>query len=152
MDNDANFKLFALLDHVHTLILRAWQKELQSAGILTKQVGVLHVIAAMGNHATNAELSRWTLREPHTITGILSRIEKKGLITRQRDPAHKNLIRISLTEAGHDYLAQASSKESMHRIFAVLDGRARENLRRSLKDLRAAGLQELDINRNLKYP
>jgi MarR family transcriptional regulator for hemolysin len=97
---DESFNLWWLLDQTRHLLFRARQKELDGYNISVRQAAVLFVVEATGEQATPVEISRRLLRRHHTITGILSRMEKEGLVRKTKDLERKNLIRVSLTEKG----------------------------------------------------
>lgn len=49
---------------------------------------------------TSADLSRTTLLPPPSLVGILDRLEKKGLVQRDRSSADRREVHISVTETG----------------------------------------------------
>lgn len=57
-----------------------------------------------------------------TVTGILDRLEKRGLVKRQRDQKDKRIVRIYLTESAHTVLKNAPSplQESFQNEFTKL--------------------------------
>ena len=87
-----------LLNQATDATLRARQKELDRYGISAAQAAVLFIIQAIGEKATPAEITRWLFREPHSVSGMLSRMEKQGLVRKVKDLDGKNLVRIAMTE------------------------------------------------------
>jgi DNA-binding MarR family transcriptional regulator len=53
---------------------------------------------------TQSELGDRTVKDKTTVTRILDRLEKKGLLARRRDPRDRRSQRIFLTEAGSTVL------------------------------------------------
>ena len=74
---------------------------------------ILIHIDKLGKKATPVELSRQLLRKHHSITGLLLRMEKKGLIIRNKDLKRKNMIRVSMTDKGKAMFHNAKMKISL---------------------------------------
>ncbi|MCR4392970.1 MAG: MarR family transcriptional regulator [Dehalococcoidales bacterium] len=136
--NDIDYDLWLLLSNTHYRIKRIRAKELARYGISPEQAGILFFIRSSGNNAMPIEISRWQLREPQTITSILDRMEKKGLIKKSRDPYRKNVLRISLTEKGNEVLDNTEKLETFHKIMSVLSEEKRKILRDILMELMTA--------------
>jgi len=117
---DDKYKLAWLIFRVRTLLYRTRDKELTPYDVKPRQAAVLMVAAAIGDKATPAEISRWLLREPHTVSGILDRMEKKGLVNRVKDLERKNMIRVTLTEKGQKAYRAVRKKGVYHKIIGVL--------------------------------
>jgi DNA-binding MarR family transcriptional regulator len=63
------------------------------------QSGVLRCVAHHGS-VSSAELSRALYVTPSNITGIIDRLEKKGLVQRVRKEGDRRIALIELTESG----------------------------------------------------
>ena len=81
-------------------LFSARRKELHRYGISARQASVLFVLEALGDKANPSEIAYWLLREPHSITEFLKRMERDGFIERTKDPERRNVIRVKLTEKG----------------------------------------------------
>ena len=147
LTGDLNLRLFVLVHQVRDAILKARENEVYPHGISAIQAAVLDIIRLMGNRATPGELSRWLFRKPHSVSGILDRMEARGLIRRVRDLERKNLVRLELTEAGERIFRQAHPKASLNRIFATFTEEERLLPAALLKRLRRSALREI----NLRY-
>jgi len=79
-----------------------------------------------------------------TVTGILNRLECRGLIARRRSETDKRRLKISLTEAGIDALHSAPSmlQDTMARALAELEDWERSLLLASLQ--RLAGIMHAE--------
>ena len=75
------------------------------------------------------------IREPQTITSIIERMVKKGLINRVHDARRNNVVRLSLTEKGKRAFEESDKRESFHAIMSVLNEEKREMLNEILMDL-----------------
>jgi DNA-binding MarR family transcriptional regulator len=141
---DQDYRLWVLLNQVRDAVLRARQKELNQYNISASQAAVLLVIEAIGPKATPAEISRRVFRKPHSVSGILSRMEKKGLVRRLKDLDRKNLIRVVLTEKGREAYYQSTKQESIRQIVSSLSEEERQQLTSCLHTLRDKALGFLD--------
>ena len=97
-DTDRDYDLWLLIAQVRHAMFQARQKELVKYNITGRQAAVMLITQNIGYKATPSEISRWLLREPHTVTDLLNRMEKKGLLTKTKDLDRKNMIRVALTE------------------------------------------------------
>lgn len=57
-------------------------------------------------HYTITELSRTYGLDPSTLVPAVDALERKGMITRQRDPDDRRRFPLSLTEVGHAFIQQ----------------------------------------------
>lgn len=69
----------------------------QDAEISILQYGMIRVLAHEGN-LTLSELSRKFHLDPSTLVPSVDHLERKGLVTRQRDPNDRRRLPISVTE------------------------------------------------------
>ena len=99
---------------------KARTRELFQYGITPAEAAVLVIVQAIGEKATPAEISRWLFREPHSISGLLARMEKQGLVRKVKDLDRKNLVRVVITEKGQQAYQQSTKRESIHRIMSSL--------------------------------
>jgi MarR family 2-MHQ and catechol resistance regulon transcriptional repressor len=76
------------------------------SGESVRQCGLTHaqfdIIATLGNTAgmTYKELGERTLITKGTLTGVIERLEQKGLVARQRSGNDKRSFFVSLTDSG----------------------------------------------------
>lgn len=76
------------------------------SGESVRQCGLTHaqfdIIATLGNTAgmTYKQLGERTLITKGTLTGVIERLEQKGLVARQRSGDDKRSFCVSLTDAG----------------------------------------------------
>ena len=70
-------------------------------GLTRSQSGVLKILLMHGP-LSSADLSRKLYMTPSNMTGIIDRLEKKGLVDRTRQPVDRRVVLITLTESGKD--------------------------------------------------
>ncbi|MFW6147437.1 MAG: MarR family winged helix-turn-helix transcriptional regulator [Thermodesulfobacteriota bacterium] len=74
-------------------------------GLTETQSDVLRTLLTHGT-MSSADLSRNLYVTPANITGVIDRLEKKGLVQRVRQQADRRVALISLTETGKDLSKQ----------------------------------------------
>jgi DNA-binding MarR family transcriptional regulator len=90
--------LIALQRATHALIL-ALDLELESLGLSASETNLIACLAPDGPRRIG-ELVTDTGQRPSTVTGILDRLERRGLVARQLDPDDRRSFRIGLTQDG----------------------------------------------------
>jgi DNA-binding MarR family transcriptional regulator len=149
---DRDYELWVLLHQASDAVGRARDDELRPAGISMIQAGVLFIVKTAKAPVTPAEISRWLFREPHTVSGLLNRMQKQGLITKTKDLERKNLIRVTLTEKGEKAYKKSRQMKVVPKILSRLSQNERDNLRAYLEKLRSKAFKELGIKRQLPFP
>ena len=138
---EQEFKLWVMLEQAQSAVFAAREKELAQYGISPMKAAVLFIVKSIGSKATPAEIARWILRKSHTVSGLLDRMEKDGLITKAKNLPKKNLVRVTITPKGHKALLQATKREYVRRIFAAIPEKDRQQLYDQLEKLRDKGLK-----------
>jgi DNA-binding MarR family transcriptional regulator len=142
LSGDQDYDLWVLLRRTTQVVLKARNRELAAYGISASKASVLFIVQAIGHEATPAEISRYLLREPHSISGLLSRMERQGLVTKVKDVDKKNLVRILLTEKGRRAYYQSTKRETIHNVMSVLSEEERQVLTSCLERIRDKALKE----------
>ncbi len=142
---DEDYNLWVLLHQTTDAALRARQKELDQSGISVIEVRVLVVIQAIGEKTTPSEISRRIFREPHSVSALLNRMEKRGLVRKTQDLHRKNLVRVSITEKGQQAYHKSTRRKSIHKIISSLSKEERQQLRSCLEKLRNKAFKELTV-------
>ena len=149
---DPEYELWVLLHQACDAMIRARENELRKFGISRMQAAVLFIIKAIDGQATPAEISRWPFREPHTVFGLLKRMEKHGLVRRVKDLERKNMIRVTITEKGEEACRQSRDMKVIRTILSGLSPEQRDNLKPYLETLRKRALGKLGVSHQLPFP
>ena len=149
---DRDYELWVLLHQTCDAIIRARENELRQIGISRMQAAVLLIVKAVTVPATPAEISRWLFRQPHTVSGLLNRMEKQGLVRKVNDLERKNMIRIVITEKGEQVYQRSRGMKVICKILSYLSPEERDNLRTYLETLRNKALGEIGIRYQLPFP
>jgi DNA-binding MarR family transcriptional regulator len=70
-------------------------------------------------------------------TGLVNRMEERGLVARRDDPADRRVVLVELTPAGRRLIGEMESerRDRMARLFGQLDPVQQDRLLQSVKDL-----------------
>ncbi len=147
---DPDYKLWVLLHQTRDAIRKARERDLRQVGISFIQAGVLACVKSLGNSATPANLSRWLLRERHTISELINRMVKEGLVRKVKDLDKKNLVRVALTDKGEQAYENSIKRESIHKIMSSLSEEEHRQLNLCLRKLLDKTLKELGIDIKLR--
>jgi len=137
-------QLWALLHQTSHTVERAREHEMKECGISMMQAALLWVVRTIEPPATPAIISRWLSREPNTVSAMLNRMERKGLVKRVKHPQGRGMTEVLLTEKG-DELRRKSIAEMrvIGNIMASLADEEVDILITALQKLRARAFVEL---------
>jgi DNA-binding MarR family transcriptional regulator len=149
---DDDQDLWLLLTHARYAIFRAREKELQRYGVSPEQVGLLFVVQALGNKATPAALSRHILRQPHTVSALVDRMARRGLVKKVKDLDRKNLVRVVMTEKGQKTYDLSTKRGPIHRILGTMTPEEKKEFRETLEKLLSKARKEIGLDREEILP
>ena len=149
--SDADHDLWMLLTHTRYAIYRSREKELHRYGVSPEQVGVLFIVQALGNRATPSVISRFILRQPHTVSALIERMTEKGLVQKMHDLDKRNLVRVSLTDKGQKVYEYSTKRGPIHRIMGVLSDEERLQLQTLLGKLHTQARKEIGLDQD-RFP
>lgn len=152
LSTDQDYNLWVLLRQTRDAMVKARERELEKYGISSIQAAVLFTIQAIGAEATPAEISRRLVREPHSVSGLLNRMEKQHLITRVKDLPKRNMVRVVMTDKGREAYEQSTKRLSMHEIMSVLSEAERNQMWGYLERLRDKAMKLAGIGYELPFP
>lgn len=98
--------LIYIVGRVNQGIRREMRTRLAECGLSVQEYTALSVLSARPG-LSNAQLARRSLVTPQSMIEILSKLERRGLVTREVDPRHARILRGKLTQKAHDLLAVA---------------------------------------------
>lgn len=140
---DQCFELWIRLLLTRDAIHRARANELRPFGITSRQAAIMLAVKAITGAPTPSEISRYILREPHSVSRLVAAMEKAGLVRKVNDRHRKNLVRIEITEKGDQAYEQSRKRESIYRIMSVLTEEEQQQLYAYLEKLLKKGLEEI---------
>lgn len=140
---DKDYNTWMLLSQIYKLVHKARVQELFKYGITPEQAGILFSIKAaeaFNYDKTLTTISRFTVLEPHSVSEILSRMEKSGLI--EKTKGTRNVLSVNITEQGQRAFESSTKRETMHNVMSCLSDEERQQLDRLLKKLLRVAVQE----------
>ncbi|MFC2019368.1 MarR family winged helix-turn-helix transcriptional regulator [Chloroflexota bacterium] len=148
---EKDYMLWLLMLRTKEVIHRAREKELSKVGVSPIEAGVMYTVESMDKPATPAEISRWLFREPHSVSGLLNRMQNEGLIKKTKNLDRKNLVRVTLTEKGQQAFELSLKRVVVNQIFSALSEEQKEQLKAILQVLLDAAVSELGVEREFPY-
>jgi len=130
---------------------RAREIELEQIGVTTIQADVLHALKTAKEPVTPSMLSRWLYREPHSISGLINRMEEQGLVRKSKDLGKKNLVRVTLTKEGERAYQQTLGVKVFPKILSCLSKKELDNLKACLNKLQTKALETMRDLQPLPY-
>jgi DNA-binding MarR family transcriptional regulator len=111
-----------------TLVERAREVELSRVNISLIQAMVLHALKISPGPLTPSKLSRMLCREAHSMSALIDRMEKQGLVEKKHDLSSKNLVRVVVTAKGEEAFQRQRSVNAVINITSSLTKEERETL------------------------
>jgi len=150
---DDDYRLWVLLHQAKDTIFAAREVELRQYGTSPMHAAVLFIIRAIGSEVTPAKIARWLLRSPNTVSDLLDRMERAGLVRKTRDLDRKNVTRVTITDKGRQAHNDSMKLESVHRIMSCLSKEERQQLWSILQKLRDEALKPAVVSpRQVPWP
>ena len=131
MKENIDLELMWLIRATENRIKRAHK----STGNHTHGTGRILSALTYGTANTQTELAQLLDIRPQSLTRILTEMEQKGYIVRQRDEKDKRNVSVMITEEGSRLQEEISEKRRLRAevIFSKLDDAEKEQLRCLLK-------------------
>ncbi len=116
---DAEINLYVLLDRTNSLVTNAIEMELKHLHTTQPQVRVLTMLSRENRPVTLEELANWTFKEFNSVSTLINRMEKKGLIKKAKKEGDLKTY-ITLAEKGSNLYHKKVTERSIHLIFSKL--------------------------------
>ena len=84
---------------------------------------------------TLTEISKWIMREPHSVSSLINRMDRLGLVKKIKEP-ESNKITVILTDTGRELYSHTTNK-SITMIFSALSAKEKKEFQFDLKKLRS---------------
>ena len=141
---DDPFLLWVLIAQTKDGILKARQRDYARFGISDDRRAILYIIMNNGGTATPVIIARNLFRELHSVTEMIKRMEKDGLVERRKGTG-RSKVEVAITQKGRDVFEQSHHSQTDERIFSALTKQERERLSQYLWKLRSRVLQDLGV-------
>jgi len=135
------YNLFMLAGLTLNAIFKARQQQVKELGLTPTQFHMLLLVSELGDEAFPAEIARWMMLKPPTVSSLCDRMERDGLIVRRNYKNNKKLKKIAMTQKGEEALAQlANEKDILATIMSTLSKKEYRHLWDLLEKLKGAAL------------
>jgi MarR family transcriptional regulator, organic hydroperoxide resistance regulator len=150
---DKRDELWLLWERTSHAIRRAREIELrQRAGLSAIEAGVLYFTKTSKGPVTPSVLARLLHREPHTVSGLVTRMEKRGLVQRKKNLEKKNLVRVVVTKKGEEALKKQEEVTIARNILSTsLTEKERDSLKAYLNKLYNMAIELIRESQPLPY-
>jgi DNA-binding MarR family transcriptional regulator len=137
--SDKDYLLFRMLHQSHLVVLKFREKELRKYRVTFEESNTLTVINRIGGKPTISDISHISIKGYHTISALINRMAKRGLIKKEKGTA-KNPQRIAITEKGTEALRLSLARESIKAAMSVFTEAEKDQLITLLKKMRNSAI------------
>jgi len=136
----------------HNVLKQHEDQVLKAYGLSTEKLGVLSVISYLGGSAKITDIGRWLERSSNSITMIVDRMVKAGLVKRRRDRGDRRVVFVSATGKGEAALkpAYAAAIGFVCRIFQSLSSEDMNTVSSLLRTVKYETLKQGDPAADIK--
>jgi DNA-binding MarR family transcriptional regulator len=115
-------RLWRQVYQTYTLLKKCEDQIFGDHGLTTEQYGVLVAIDYFGGSTKVTDIARWLERSTNSISMIVDRMVKAGLVRRARSTGDRREVRVTNTSKGQDALkpANLASLEVVQKILSPL--------------------------------
>jgi DNA-binding MarR family transcriptional regulator len=141
--NKKNFKLdtytrnlFVLFDQTRDILIHAIELELKQSKTNFPQTKIFYILTQEKNGVTQADLSKWLLRNLNTVSTLINKMEKEGVVKKTKNK-EAGKIYITLTQKGSKVWDEVSER-AIFLTFSALSEEEKKQFKALLKKLRTA--------------
>lgn len=145
--SDARFTCFFLLGQALPSMIKVLEKEVTKTGLSYEKLKALWVCTGHPGPVTPAELSRMLYRKSHSVAGLLDRMERDGLVTREPKRKGHPFTEITVTEKGRQLVGPGQTRviSLVNEMMSALTTDEQLQLAALLRKLRDGALDRLRI-------
>jgi DNA-binding MarR family transcriptional regulator len=121
-------------------------------GLTMEQFTVLAAMKYIGHTASPSDIAEWIGRTPNTISMIVDRMVKAGLVRRTRDRKDRRVVRVVATKKAEDAFGRAipAGWDFIHRVMLPLSPADRQTLAQLLERIRHETLEYLNPGQDIQ--
>ncbi len=149
------WELGFLVGQVNTLLSQGGDQALADYPITADGFKILAVVNALGEDATQTELTRWMMRRHTSVSTMMQRLHRKGFIRKKKiaKPNGKTYTVIELTEKGQQVLEDLEARSLfLPKVLSALTFEEMGQLRNLLFKVRAIAIREIRNYEEPPYP
>jgi DNA-binding MarR family transcriptional regulator len=123
-------KLWRQLYQTYTLLKQCEDRVIEEHGLTTEQFAVLGAMDYFAGPLNITDIAQWLERSTNSVTMLVDRMVKAGLVRRVRSKSDRRVVRVTFTSKGKNALKPATqaSFEVVRKILLQLPYEDRNNL------------------------
>jgi MarR family transcriptional regulator, organic hydroperoxide resistance regulator len=139
--------IWRLMRMVARLLQQVRAEELEPHGITIRQAAMLAGIKVLGAEATVVGIANYQMRDPSSVSNIIIRMERMGLVKRLVDPQNRRRVHVVMTRKGEDLYEKSLAQEAIKRVLSGLTEAQSDSMIEALTILRRDCHDALDSPR-----
>ena len=145
-------RLWFLMHRDYRLLVNCEDQIYGEEGLTMEQFSVLATIKYIGSPVRPSDIARWMGRSGNSVSMLVDRMVKGGLVRRTRDRIDRRVVHVVATSKGENALKLAipASWEFIQRIMLPLSGADRRTFVRLLEALRYETLNYLNPGEDIE--
>jgi DNA-binding MarR family transcriptional regulator len=141
---DKKLDLWVLLENVNYSIRRGREKELSQFGFTLIQASVLRLLRKNTAGLSLTEIASSINREQNSVSSLISRMQKKGLVEKVRNPRKSGII-IRITRKGRQSYSETLDKTFLTAVIYALSEEEQEQLQFYLQKIKVKATDLLGL-------
>jgi DNA-binding MarR family transcriptional regulator len=139
-------KSWSLLHRVRDVFMRCEDERFGPYGVTSEQYGVLVTLKYIGESARPTDIARWLGRSPNSISMMVDRMVKAGLVRRIRSKKDRREVRVIMTSKAESALRPATEAglEFIQEVMSPLLDEELATLVQLLEIIRHRGVRSLN--------
>ena len=139
----SSYNMYVHIHMTQKALLNARHSEVKAFGITIMELALLTIVKGLGGEATPAQIARLIIRRRSTVSGLLNRMERNGLIRRSEYKNNKRLRKVTLTVKGKKVLEQTWEVDNINDIIGSISDDEFRRLWALLEKLQGLALKQL---------
>jgi DNA-binding MarR family transcriptional regulator len=144
-------RLWLLLHHVHDVISLCEDSIFRKYGLTTEQFAVLAAVKSRGGSLTPTQLSLILERSTNSVSMLVDRMVRAGLVKRVRDRSDRRVVNVFLTSKGENAVGPATPAgwELIQKILSPLSYENKQALASMLETVKCEAVSHLNPEVNM---
>jgi DNA-binding MarR family transcriptional regulator len=142
--SNTDFDLWVLLDQTRFALCRARELELAHFGLTLTHAYVFFCLQTRGGSATINDIVKFTMKQHHSVSTLIERMAKKGMVKKVKHPKNSKL-EIIITPKGQQ-LYEKVTRTSVEMIFTTLSPEDKQRFAGYLKQVRSRARELLGMD------
>jgi DNA-binding MarR family transcriptional regulator len=140
------------LYQTYSLLKRSEDEAAESFGLTTEQYAVLVTLDYFGGTMKVSDIAAWLERSANSMSMIVDRMVKVGLITRKRDRSDRRLVYVTATSKGKTALQPAAGaiQELVFKVLSPLSSEERRTLLGLLEAVKHETIRHLNPGADIR--